>query len=41
MAAMELMDVSAKKNVETEEELLYLLVFVWSRGSEVELRHDL
>ena len=27
--------------VETKEELLYLLVFVWSRGSEVELRYDL
>ena len=33
MAATELM--------ETEEELLYFLVFVWSRGSEVELRYDL
>ena len=27
--------------VETEEELLYLLLIVWSRGSEVELRYYL
>ena len=30
-----------KTNVETEKELLYLYVFVWSRESEVQLRYDL
>ena len=39
MAATELMNVSGlyNKNEQRAEELLYLLVFVWSHRSEVQL----
>ena len=42
-AAVELVNVPGlyNDNEKKEEELLYLLVFVWSRGSEVERRYSL
>ena len=41
MATTELMDVFVLQKKEKTEELLHCFVFVWSRGSEVELRYHI